>query len=175
TTTANVQVTVQTNPSGRSFTVDGTTFTSAQTFSWSSGSSHTISTTSPQEGTAGTRFAWANWSDGGAISHTVSPSSNSTFTANFTTQHFLTMNAGPGGTVAPSSGWFNSGQVVSISASPASGFSFNVWNGSGSGSFSGSSNPANINMNGPITETANFLAPGTTLNVGVPVKRGSAE
>jgi len=173
-TTANVQVTVQTNPSGRSFTVDGTTFTSAQTFSWSSGSSHTISTTSPQDGTAGTRFAWANWSDGGAISHTVSPSSNSTFTANFTTQHFLTMNAGPGGTVAPSSGWFNSGQVVSISASPASGFSFNVWNGSGSGSFSGSNNPANINMNGPITETANFLAPGTTINVALPVNGGSA-
>ena len=160
TNTANIQVTVQTSPSGRSFTVDGTTFTSAQTFTWTPGSSHTISTTSPQDGTAGTRFSWSNWSDGGAISHSVSPTSNTTFTANFTTQHFLTMNAGAGGTVSPPSGWFNSGQVVSISASPSSGFSFSGWTGSGSGSFTGSSNPANVTMNGPITETANFATSG---------------
>ena len=155
-----IQVTVQTNPSGRSFTVDGTSYTSAQTFNWTSASSHTIATTSPQNGSAGTRYAWSNWSDGGAISHTVSPSSNTTFTSNFITQYQLTMNAGSGGTVAPPSGnWYNAGQGVQISATPNSGFTFNDWSGSGSGSYTGSNNPANITMNGPIQETASFAAP----------------
>ena len=57
-----VQVTVQTNPAGLSFTVDGTTYTSAQTFSWQPGSSHTIATTSPQSGGTGVRYVWTNWS-----------------------------------------------------------------------------------------------------------------
>ncbi|MEM3566758.1 MAG: hypothetical protein QXK18_07805, partial [Candidatus Bathyarchaeia archaeon] len=35
------------------------------------------------------------------------------------------------------------------------------WSGSGSGSYNGSSNPATITMNGPITETANFVKLGT--------------
>ena len=48
-----VQVTVQTNPAGLAFSVDGTTYSSTQTFSWVPGSSHTIATTSPQSG--GTR------------------------------------------------------------------------------------------------------------------------
>src|SRR5437762_10137168 len=41
-TPTTVRVTVKTNPAGRSFTVDGTTYTATQTFSWVSGSSHTI-------------------------------------------------------------------------------------------------------------------------------------
>src|SRR4029079_10296040 len=68
-----IQVTVQTNPAGRTFTVDGTTFSSAQTFSWTPGSSHPIRTTTPQSGTTGVRYALSDWSDGGAISHSVAP------------------------------------------------------------------------------------------------------
>jgi len=52
---------------------------------------------------------------------------NATYTANFTTQYFLTMSAGVGGTVSPSSNWFNSGQSVPISATPNSGFGFTGW------------------------------------------------
>ena len=156
TSVSSVQVTVQTSPSGLSFTVDGSTFTTPQTFTWSSGSSHTISTSSPQNVSGGTRLAWANWSDGGAISHSVAPTTNTTYVANFNTQYFLTMNATPGGSVNPASNWFNIGQVVSISATPSGGSGFVGWNGSGSGSFSGFSNPVNVSMFGPITETANF-------------------
>ena len=114
-----VQVTVQTNPAGLSFTVDGTTYTSAQTFSWQPGSSHTIATTSPQSGGTGVRYVWMNWSGGGAISHTVAPTTNKIYTANFTTQYYLTMSHGTGGTVTPASGWKNSGAAVSISATPS--------------------------------------------------------
>ncbi|HKG12239.1 MAG TPA: S8 family serine peptidase [Pyrinomonadaceae bacterium] len=151
-----VSVTVQTSPSGRSFTVDGVTFTAAKTFTWTSGTSHTVSTTSPQSGATGTRYVWAGWSDGGAVSHTVSPTSNATYTANFTTQHFLTTSAGSGGTVSPASKWVNGGQSVTVTATPNSGFGFAGWTGSGSGSFTGATNPVNVTMNGPVTETAGF-------------------
>jgi hypothetical protein len=66
------------------------------------------------------------------------------------------MTQGTGGTVSPSSGWKNSGAAISITAKPASGYSFSNWSGTGTGSFSGTANPASITMSGPITETAGF-------------------
>ena len=152
-----VQVTVQTNSAGRTFTVDGSPYTAAQSFSWQPDSSHTTATTSPQNGDTGVRYVWTNWSDGGAISHTVAPTTNKTYTANFGTQYYLTMTHGTGGTVSPTSGWRGSGSTVSISAMPASGYHFNNWTGSGTGSYSGTNNPASITMDGPITEAATFI------------------
>ena len=152
----NVQVTVQTNPAGHPFTVDGNLYSSAQSFSWQPGSSHTIATTSPQSGGAGKQYVWTSWTGGGSISHTVAPTTNKTYTANFNTQYFLTMTHGTGGTVSPTSGWRNSGAAISITAMPATGYSFTNWTGSGTGSFSGTNNPASITMSGPITETATF-------------------
>jgi hypothetical protein len=152
-----VQVTVQTSPAGLSFTVDGTAYTATQSFSWAPGSSHTIATTSPQSGGTGIQYLWGSWSDGGAISHTVAPTTNKTYTANFTKQYYLTMSAGSGGSASPSSGWRGSGTTVSISAPPTSGYTFNGWTGSGIGSYSGPNSPASLTMSGPITETAAFL------------------
>ncbi|MCX6924041.1 MAG: hypothetical protein NT154_12655, partial [Verrucomicrobia bacterium] len=151
-----VSVTVQTSPSGRSFTVDGTTYTTAQTFTWASGSAHTIVTTSPQSGATGTQHVWSSWSDGGAMSHTVGPTANATYTANFATQYLLTMSAGTGGTVAPASGWQNNGASMGIGAMSTTGYAFSGWTGTGSGSYSGLSNPASVTMSGPISETASF-------------------
>jgi hypothetical protein len=152
-----VQVTVQTSPAGLTFSVDGTTYTSAQIFSWQPGSSHTIVTTSPQSGGTGIQYVWRSWSGGGAISHTVVPTTNKTYTANFNKQYFLTITQGTGGTVTPSSGWRGSGTTVSISATPTNGYSFSSWSGSGTGSYSGTKNPASITMGGPITESASFV------------------
>ena len=151
-----VQVTVQTNPVARSFTVDGTAYSATRTFSWTPGSSHTIATNSPQSGGTGVHYVWKSWSDAGAISHTVAPTTNKSYTANFTTQYYLTMSHGTGGTVSPASGWKNSGTAVSISATPSSGYIFSNWTGSGTGSYTGSTNPSSITMGGPISETATF-------------------
>src|SRR5207248_3252409 len=134
----------------------------AQTFSWQPGSNHTIATTSPQDGGTGGRYVWTNWTGGGAISHTVAPTTNKTYTANFNTQYFLTMSRGTGGgTVSPTSGWRSSGAAISISAAPTNNnqvsYNFAGWTGSGSGSYSGTNNPVSITMNGPITETAGFI------------------
>src|SRR5204863_1975526 len=127
-------------------------------------------TTSPQNGDTGVRYVWTNWSDGGAISHTVAPTANRSYTATFRTQYYLTMTHGTGGTVSPGSGWRNSGATVSISATPTNNtqvsYRFGAWTGSGTGSYSGTSNPASITMNGPITENASF----TQNNVQVTVQ-----
>src|SRR5207247_1106182 len=144
-------------PAGLSFTVDGTTYNSTQTFSWVSGSSHTIATPSPQSGGTGVQYAWTKWNDHGAISHTVAPTTNTTYTATFRTQYFLTMTHNTGGTVSPASGWKASGAVISISATPATDYSFSNWTGTGTGSYSGPNNPASITMGGPITENATFI------------------
>jgi len=97
-----------------------------------------------------------NWSGGGTISHTVAPATNINYTATFTTQYFLTMSHGTGGTVTPLSGWKNSGAAFSIRAIPAAGYNFKNWSGIGTGSYSGTNNPVLITMGGPITETASF-------------------
>ena len=156
TATPTVQVTVGTNLAGLMFRVDGTTYSSRRTFSWASGSSHTIATTSPQRGGTGVQSVWQKWSDNGAISHTVAPTTNSAYKADFRTQYYLTMVHGTGGRVSPNSGWRNSGMAVSIRAYPDSGYNFTNWTGSGTGSYSGTDNPATITMGGPITENATF-------------------
>ncbi len=152
-----VGVTVQTSLSGLSFTVDGTNYTSAMTFNWTPGSKHTISTTSQQNGSAGIQYDWNAWSDSGAISHAVAPLTGSSYMASFTTNYYLTMDAGPGGNINPVSLWTNSGESVNISATPNAGYIFANWSGSAAGSYSGNSNVASVTMNGPITETASFL------------------
>jgi len=159
-----IQVRVQTNPAGLNVSIDGGPATpSPVDVQWQQGSSHTIATTSSQNGSAGTRFVFNNWSDTGAISHSVNaPNVNTTYTANFTTQYQLTMSAGAGGTVLPASGsFFNSGQGVQISASPNTGFVFSGWTGTGTGAFTGSTNPVIVTMNGPITEAASFSTANT--------------
>jgi len=48
-------------------------------------------------------------------------------------------------------------QSVSIRATANGGYSFAGWTGSGSGSYSGLNNPANVTMNGPISEAAVYV------------------
>src|SRR6478672_1312837 len=160
TPTPTVHVTVQTTPVGLVFLVDGVSYTSTQTFSWSYASGHTIATTSPQNGGAGVQYVWANWTDCQAISHAITPITNMTYLAAFTTHYYLTVGQPTGGTVSPSSGWKNSGEACSITAKPTSNtlvsYKFAVWTGTGTGSYTGTNNPASITMNGPITENANF-------------------
>lgn len=129
-----LHVTVQTNPVGESFTVDGVAYNSTQTFAWNPGSSHTIATTLAQPAGTGIRYLWSYWSDTGKIAHTIVADVEKTVTATFTKQYQLTMIAGSGGTVTPSTAWKNDGSKVAISAVPGTGYSFTNWNGNGVGS-----------------------------------------
>jgi hypothetical protein len=166
-----VQVTVQTNIAGPSFTVDGTTYTGTQTFSWVSGNPHTIATTSPQNFATGSRYNWTGWSDGGAISHAVFPSANITYTANFTSQFLLTTGVAPGGggTITPQpasalgDGYYDSGTPVQLTAAASGGYAFLNW----TGDLSGSVNPQSVTMSAPHSVTANFQVVGGTPTVSV--------
>ncbi|MHA1631594.1 MAG: InlB B-repeat-containing protein, partial [Candidatus Freyarchaeota archaeon] len=81
----------------------------------------------------------------------------------YVTQYYLSMEVSPpgAGSVSPSSGWYNEGETVQISAVPNPGYRFDSWQGSGPGSYTGGDNPATIRMLGPITETAVFVKQGT--------------
>jgi len=158
-TAATFQVTVGTSPAGLSFSVDGTSYSATQSLTWTVGSSHTISTTSPQN-MAGTQDTFAAWSDAGAISHSVTaPATARTYTASFTaTAYQLTTAASPAadGTVTPASGTFYApGTVVNLTATANTGFSFTNWTGNVA---SANSDATTITMSAPQSVTANFGA-----------------
>jgi hypothetical protein len=79
---SNVTIVVKSSPTGRSFVVDGITYSSQQTFSWPANSPHLLDAPSPQ-GTSG-EFVFSHWSDNGAESHTITPVSNTSCTVYFT-------------------------------------------------------------------------------------------
>jgi uncharacterized repeat protein (TIGR01451 family) len=156
-----VNTTLDTSPTGLLVSADGGgTFTAPHTYSFVPGSSHTISTTSPQTG-GGFQYTWTSWSDSGAISHMVTaPSSPTTFTANFSTQVQLTTLVSPGaaaGSISPATGYVNPGAMVSVSATPMTGYVFTGF----TGGLTGTTNPQTITVNSPATVTANF-GPGPT-------------
>ncbi|MDI6804153.1 MAG: FlgD immunoglobulin-like domain containing protein, partial [Bacteroidota bacterium] len=151
-----VQVTVTTTPVGRRIIVDDSTYISPKILNWIRGSSHTITAISPQSDTVGIEYIWTSWSDTGTISHVVAPNTDTTFRAFFSTRYFLTMEASTGGTVIPSNNWHTKGDTVTIVGFADSTYIFSSWVGSGSGSYSGNSNPAIVIMNSPINQHAIF-------------------
>ena len=159
--------TVTTNPSGLQITIDDVNYTAPRTFSWTPGTSHKLSVSSPQNGTSGTRYLYSSWSDSGAQTHTITvPSSGRTYTANFTTQYSLTTSASPlvGGSVSPSgTNWYNSSQSVSVSSTANNGYSFLNW----SGDLTGSTKPKSLSMNGPKNVVANFTQIQYSLTVNI--------
>lgn len=147
-----VTVAVTTSPAGLGMTVDGNPYTSPQTFQWVPGSNHTIATTSPQSLVAFTRYVFLNWSDDGAISHSVTaPASATSYTASFKTQHQLTTSAGAGGAISPASEFYDEGNVL-ITATPDPGYSFTGFGGD----LTGMTNPQLLNLTGPASVTASF-------------------
>lgn len=134
---APITVTIQSDPSGNKFSVDGVEYSTAQTFSWKSGDSHTVAAGPPQILVPGSRIGWSSWSDGGAQSHTITPTANATFTAYFKTQHQLTSNVWPAGagiiTANPPSpsGYYDAGTDVQVTPTPAANCSFTHWSGGG--------------------------------------------
>jgi hypothetical protein len=157
-----VAITITTTPANLLVSVDGGTATAAPLVeNWVIGSSHTIATTSPQSGATGVQDVFSSWSDGGAISHSITvPSTATTYTAAFNTQYQLTTQASPpaDGTVTPASGgYYASGAIIPVTATANSGFTFSNWT-STAGSF-GSATSASTNFTmpaAPATVTGNF-------------------
>lgn len=142
-------LTLQTNPSGLSFTIDGQPSTAPQAFPAVVNLLRPIGTSTPQ-GSGTTRYSFLNWSDGGTITHDIAvPASNATYTANFQTQYQLTTSANPAsaGTVTPTA-FYNANSIVNLQATPSAGWQFS--------NFTGPANGATVTMDAPKSITANF-------------------
>jgi hypothetical protein len=153
-------VTVQTNPTGRQFSVDsGPVQTAPQILQLSPGA-HTLSVAATQAAGAGTQYLFTGWSDGGNASHPISVGSTAaTYTAGFQLQYQLTILANPvaGGSVSPSSGnYYNAGATLTLTAAAAVPYLFTSW------SNGATSNPSQITLNGPTSITATYNLPGLT-------------
>jgi hypothetical protein len=83
-----------------------------------------------------------------------------TVMGSYRTQYYLTMITSHG-TVSPGDGWFDAGSTVEITAAPppvvqGERYVWMGWTGTGSGSYTGMQNPAQITVNSPIKESASW-------------------
>lgn len=146
--------TIATNPAGLKLVVDGQTVTAPQVFNWAPESQHTLSAPqAAQAGSAGIRYVFARWSNDGSPNQTVTASAaNRLITANFKGQYQLpTSVIGAGGTlsVSPASpdGYYAIGTPVTITATPAAGYTFLGWSGTLSPLSADSDNPTRFALN----------------------------
>ncbi len=121
-------VTVTTNPTGLPVTVDGVTSTAPVATAWLIGSSHTVSVASAISLGPTARYFWSDWSDGGAISHSIVTGTNdTTITASFTKQYQSRVSLVPTGLglsvlvdsvsyTAATSFWWDDGTVHQVEA-----------------------------------------------------------
>jgi hypothetical protein len=164
-----VDITITSDPIGSGFvSVDGNAITTPQTYCWTPGSTHTLSANLIVQTQPALRFIFSKWSDGGTQTHTITtPSSPTTYTANYYSQVYLLVraNSSSGGTVS-GSGWYSYGASATISASANTCYLFSDWTANWGGGYSGNNNPASVNIdikafdfakygNTP-TQTANF-------------------
>ena len=89
----------------------------------------------------------------------------------FGTEFGLNVSTTPSGagTVSPGGGWFAANATLTLSATPAAGYEFVAWNGSGLGSYSGPNASASARMGGPLAESARFVSTNLTTSVSVQV------
>jgi photosystem II stability/assembly factor-like uncharacterized protein len=168
TTSSSPQITISTNPPGRSFLVDGVVYTSATAFSWTTGSTHSVSVSSFQQ-TTNARYTFSGWSDGGDITHIITaPDGAATYVATFLASYRLSTSANPtyGGSVtfqpASADGYYASGSSIQLTATPNFSYSFSYWDGN----ISDTVNPKTVTISAATTFTAFFaLASSHTLDL----------
>jgi uncharacterized repeat protein (TIGR02543 family) len=121
--------------------------------SYNAGSSVTVTAT------ANAGYTFVNWTEGTNIvstspAYTFALTGNRTLVANFSNITFTLNTTAINGTIAknPNQTAYNSGSIVVLTATPASGYVFTSW----SGDASGSANPLTVVMNANKNITANF-------------------
>ncbi|MDX1980005.1 MAG: M12 family metallopeptidase [Bryobacteraceae bacterium] len=160
---ASVNVTINSNPQGRSLSVDGQTVITPALLSWLSGSQHTIS--AQNQSAAGTRYTFLNWQDGAAQNRVYTvPSTAATLTANYAVQHQLSVSANGGGAVSvyplSADGYYSAGTSVSVYAQTPIGRCFTGW----TGLLPVSEPVVALQMTQPRSATANFTTGALTVD-----------
>ncbi|HYM40794.1 MAG TPA: hypothetical protein VEY12_11765, partial [Thermoplasmata archaeon] len=90
-------VTVATQPTGLTVTVDGVSGKAPVTNTWILGSEHTVSVASTIPINPGSRYSWTSWSDGGTRTHTINATADMTITASFQKQYSAQATTSPSG------------------------------------------------------------------------------
>ncbi len=187
------------SPQTQVLTVDGNEYVFSQmplTLHFNQNTTHTYAFSSVIPGIQQqTRYAYLSISgcSSTASSGIINATHGCNVTAAYHTQYYISTTSNPANlqysSVSPSSGWYDSGSGVTLSASfdtaecvrrsigggktplgsggssssPSQcNYVFNGWTGTGQGSYTGSNPNPRITVNGPITETANFALPVTT-------------
>jgi len=164
--------TFTTSPAGLKVVVDGVEYTTPKTFNFTAGTQHAVNLLSPQTlgGVTTTQYVFSNWGAGGCGNSAgctiTAGASDTTITANFTTQHRITVSLSGGGSVQiqnpPNSHpFYTAGSQVTLTAVPNAGSQFVNW----TGGVTSSTNPLTVTMNAPVAITANFTGIPCTYQV----------
>ena len=167
--------TITTNPPGLGLYVDGVFWYGPQSFasdyfsSWTPGSTHTISSYTPQlPYSINSRYAFSSWSDGGALTHSITATAaNQTFTANFTPQFapvaYATPSCAAAVTLTPGlpDGFYSKGTNVAVTANTAAGWVLTGW----LDDLAGTTNPQTLIVNDEELAVANYDTTAAALAV----------
>jgi len=160
-----VAVTIASQPAGQAFTVTGTGchpggYTAPQMLGWIPGSACTVAFLSPQSNSIGTRYLFNGWQDG--LPNNANPrpivaaAQQATFTANFSTQYFVTTaeDLPESGTIS-GGGWYFAGVTATLTATPAGGYRLVSLTEAPLGT-TPNGNTLTATVNAPFAVTANF-------------------
>ncbi|MBO3800541.1 MAG: VCBS repeat-containing protein [Candidatus Brockarchaeota archaeon] len=170
-----VKVTFDSSPRAGYIVIDSMNVSSSmlpKSFLWTNSSIHTIYVPYTVFKDVTTRYILDSYtSDGkttkisraesGVYSISVIINASHIMTFNYILQYYLMMQTNYG-TIAPSSGWYDAGTTVQISATApvaAKGerYAWKGWTGAGTGSYSGTDNPVTIIVNASIKQTAYWI------------------
>jgi hypothetical protein len=154
------------------FKVNGTSYTSRQTFVFNTGSTVTVQAVSPYTG-GGTRYEYINWSDNGDTTHNLTVTGPITLTANYRIQFLCIINSDYG--IFVGDGFHDSAATFTFGVYPriikiggGIGYQFHGWDGAGNGSYTSSDTLGfdtlhTVAISNPIVETARW----TQISVGI--------
>jgi hypothetical protein len=153
-----VGVNVNTSPTGLKVIVDDKTYTAPFQTDWIVGSQHTLSTIEIQQDVIGTRYIWNGWSDGDGITHQVIiQNKDCVYTANFNTQHYLTVTSDPSSVpLSFGTGWYVESSTIILEALEVDGLLFSYWDIDGI-SQGIAVNPVSVQMDIPHIACAHYV------------------
>jgi len=144
------------SPDTAVLTVDGRSHLSGElpaSFTWAVGSVHEFAVPSEVDTAKGTRLVFTSWDDGDtSVSRTVSRGGE--YTAEYQTQHLLTIESAYGD--PDGAGWYDSGSTATISVSASEGTIVRRVFAGWSGDFAGPEAAALVTMDAPKAVTANW-------------------
>ena len=176
-----VPVTIASNTTGQAFAVTGTgcaagSYATPQTLQWTPGANCGVTFLSPYSDLVETRTLFTGWQDGNPSNPRTltTPATATTYTANFETQYYVTVEANlPGVGPLGSSGWYAANATATLTPTAVPGYKFVGW-------LVDSSTPANplvVTVDHPETVIANYVsianvAPGNYSIMTVAAKGG---